>query len=291
MAASSTKASVGYVVGGPWGGNGGDEWNDGTYQGIRKIVIRSGDVVDSLQIEYALKNVAGSVNVCALKHGGDGGKESTIVFDYPNETLTKIEGFYTNVITSLTFETNLKRYGPYGKAGGKHFESGPAGDGKIVGFYGRSGDYLDAIGVYAFTGVGKEGPYGGVGGAPWDDGPQFGISRILIHSGDVVDSIQVDHRPKHGGPGGAATEIQFNPDEVLKKIEGYFGPYYGRPSIIKSLTFHTNLTKYGPFGTAGGTQGDVHFASTSLEHGKIVGFFGRAAQYLDAIGVYIAFSA
>ncbi|KAK3118275.1 hypothetical protein QOZ80_9BG0696580 [Eleusine coracana subsp. coracana] len=56
------------------------------------------------------------------------------------------------VITSLTFRTSIGRtYGPYG--GGDEEGEGtrfsiPAASGCIVGFWGRSGWLLDAIGVY-----------------------------------------------------------------------------------------------------------------------------------------------
>lgn len=51
------------------------------------------------------------------------------------------------VISSLKFETNLRKYGPYGEEKGMYF-SIPKMGGKIVGFYGKSGWLLDSIGVY-----------------------------------------------------------------------------------------------------------------------------------------------
>ena len=74
------------------------------------------------------------------------------------EHITAVEGttgHFANVpgvvITSLTFRTSAGRtYGPYGSvAAGSHYFSVPAADGAcIVGFWGRSGWLLDAIGVY-----------------------------------------------------------------------------------------------------------------------------------------------
>ena len=74
------------------------------------------------------------------------------------EHITAVEGttgHFANVpgvvITSLTFRTSAGRtYGPYGSvAAGSHYLSVPAADGAcIVGFWGRSGWLLDAIGVY-----------------------------------------------------------------------------------------------------------------------------------------------
>jgi Jacalin-like lectin domain len=51
-------------------------------------------------------------------------------------------------VRSLVLETNLAVYGPYGTTTeGIPFELSAPGS-QIIGFYGRSGIYLDAIGVY-----------------------------------------------------------------------------------------------------------------------------------------------
>lgn len=50
------------------------------------------------------------------------------------------------IISSLTFVTTLHQYGPYGQEEGTQFFV-PKGTGWINGFQGRSGRYLDAIGV------------------------------------------------------------------------------------------------------------------------------------------------
>lgn len=49
---------------GPWGGNGGDIWDDGVHTGIRQIILTYGDVINSINIEY--DNNGSSV---WLKHG------------------------------------------------------------------------------------------------------------------------------------------------------------------------------------------------------------------------------
>lgn len=50
------------------------------------------------------------------------------------------------VVTSITFVSNKSSYGPYGDGGGTRF-SLPLEGGRIAGFFGRCGEYLDAIGV------------------------------------------------------------------------------------------------------------------------------------------------
>jgi hypothetical protein len=77
-----------------------------------------------------------------------------IKLNYPSEYLQQIEGSYGPIrfdggqiiaITSITFKSNFRAYGPYGKPGKDTFESE---SGKIVGFWGGSGGCLDRIGVF-----------------------------------------------------------------------------------------------------------------------------------------------
>ena len=77
-----------------------------------------------------------------------------VKLDFPDEYLTMIRGHYGSFVSfdkvyvrSLTFMSNKRKFGPYGVELGTIF-SFPATEGKIVGFHGRSGLYLDAIGVY-----------------------------------------------------------------------------------------------------------------------------------------------
>jgi hypothetical protein len=67
-------------------------------------------------------------------------------------TIGRFRGVPDLVITSLTFRSSTGRtYGPYGNtaAAGTPLFSLPVADGAgIVGFWGRSGWLLDAIGVY-----------------------------------------------------------------------------------------------------------------------------------------------
>ncbi|XP_061347178.1 jacalin-related lectin 3-like [Gastrolobium bilobum] len=136
---------------GPWGGNGGSRWDDGVYSGVRQLVIVHGAGIDSIQIEYDKKGSS----IWSEKHGGSGGhKTDKVKLEFPDEFLTSIYGYYgslnqwgPNLVLSLSFESNKKTYGPFGVEQGTHF-SVPVTGAKIVGFHGRCGWYLDAIGVY-----------------------------------------------------------------------------------------------------------------------------------------------
>ncbi|KAM7272996.1 hypothetical protein ACFE04_027660 [Oxalis oulophora] len=137
---------------GPWGGNGGTTFDDGgSYTGIRRISLSRSIAIVSMKVQYDLKGQA----VWGSKHGGTGGfKSDKIYFDYPAEVMTHITGSYgpimymgPNVIKSVTFHTNKGKHGPYGEEVGASFTS-KIRDGKIVGFLGKEGLFLDAIGVH-----------------------------------------------------------------------------------------------------------------------------------------------
>ena len=54
---------------GPFGGPGGDQWDDGTYTTVRKMKIRHGNVVEFVQFEY---DNNGESKLSPV-HGGVGG--------------------------------------------------------------------------------------------------------------------------------------------------------------------------------------------------------------------------
>jgi hypothetical protein len=72
-----------------------------------------------------------------------------------DEYLTNVKGYvgtfngYT-CVRSLTFVSNLRSFGPFGKEEGVPFKL-PAVCGKILGFHARSGGHLDALGTYVKT--------------------------------------------------------------------------------------------------------------------------------------------
>lgn len=56
--------------------------------------------------------------------------------------------YSANVVKSVIFITNVRRYGPFGAGGGIPFRSPPLSEGSIVGFFAHAGKVLDAIGLY-----------------------------------------------------------------------------------------------------------------------------------------------
>ncbi|KAE8712658.1 Jacalin-related lectin 3 [Hibiscus syriacus] len=170
----------------------------------------------------------------------------------------------TNVIKSLTIHTNKGKQGPYGDEQGPSFTN-KMNEGKIVGFIGREGLYLDAIGVHVMEGkvpppkpsfsqtiIQSEKTIAEIDNSPWSN------KLVLARRGTVTHRVKLDYL-----------------HEVLICISGYYAPVNNdeKSKVIKSLTIYTSRGKYGPFGEE--TQG------------KVVGFHGRCSSYLDAIGVHM----
>ncbi|GLJ05517.1 hypothetical protein SUGI_0019470 [Cryptomeria japonica] len=302
---------------GPWGGNGGTQWDDGAYSGVRQIIVVHADAIDSIKIEYDRDGTA----VWSDRHGGNGGRNTDkIQLDYPKEILTSMSGHYgpisqgsPSVIRSLTFESNFKKYGPYGVQQGAYF-SFPMNGGKIIGFHGQSGWYLDSIGVYLshlHPLIDDMSPDLSIVPAtsmltPSDsmrslDANQNKTYNILFALGDSTDNVKLhcsrlgsmspesfnSATPSFNDRGfqkSLSSKVVFDyPFEILTHITGYFGTVLLMgPTVIKSLTFHTTRGKHGPYGEEQGT-----FFNSKLAEGMIVGFHGRKGWAVDAIGVHV----
>ncbi|KAI3460323.1 hypothetical protein Pfo_016986 [Paulownia fortunei] len=142
---------------GPWGSiNGGREWDDGVFSAVKAIHVHvryKTALISGVQFEYEKRD---GTAFSSPMHGGPGPYTAKKVdIDGTSEFLIGVEGFYgpfegVNVIRSLTFHTNKGKYGPMGTEIGTYFTSlgSMASDGKVVGFHGRSGAFLDAIGVH-----------------------------------------------------------------------------------------------------------------------------------------------
>ncbi|XP_037482907.1 mannose/glucose-specific lectin-like [Triticum dicoccoides] len=137
---------------GPWGGSGGSDKDIvEAPRRLESITVSSGLIVDSIKFSY--------VDQAGQKHtggpwGGSGGNQNTIVLG-ASEFVKEVSGTHGifdkdqhHIITSLKFITNVKAYGPFGEAKGTPFTIPAEKNSSIVGFFGRSGIYLDALGVY-----------------------------------------------------------------------------------------------------------------------------------------------
>ncbi|KAL7117313.1 hypothetical protein ACP275_03G063900 [Erythranthe tilingii] len=144
---------------GPWGGLEGREFDDGVFSEIKKVHVHEcihTNAISAVQFLYVKKD---GTTIWSPMHGCLGGdivKKIEIDVD-GGEYLIGIEGFHgpiegitggVSVMRSITFHTNKFKYDPLGNEIGTFFTSSKGCDGKIVGFFGKSGAYLSAIGVH-----------------------------------------------------------------------------------------------------------------------------------------------
>jgi hypothetical protein len=137
---------------GPSGGIGGSAFNDeprlqaGTR--VASIELRSGDLIDAIQVTYRRGN--GTLDILD-QHGGNGGKEQNFALG-AGEHITRVSGDYGNIVHSIRIQTNIPNHV---LTGGKEvpgsvdytYEAPPGFE--IVGFHGRADParFINAIGV------------------------------------------------------------------------------------------------------------------------------------------------
>ena len=130
---------------GPYGGGGGGafhEFIDGCHAIVRKIIIRSGRLIDAIQVTYKKRN--GRLYT-SRQRGGNGGGKSTIILRR-GEIIVGIFGKTGRLVDQLGFVTNHGRiFGPYGGNGGGSFKVHGC---HLRGIFGRSGSLIDSIGFY-----------------------------------------------------------------------------------------------------------------------------------------------
>lgn len=151
----------GVIKVGPWGGSGGKAFYLRSGRGGSTPRVRSVSLYYTDAIHSFYQNTHEAVVKETLPRAEIDGQGRARLPTYEqinfasDEQLIAVEGTYGHynyvravVVTSLTFRTNKGRtYGPYGTQTGTPF-SIPTANGCIVGFWGRSGWLLDAIGVY-----------------------------------------------------------------------------------------------------------------------------------------------
>ncbi|XP_010500804.1 PREDICTED: jacalin-related lectin 12-like [Camelina sativa] len=166
-------------------GCGGNIWDDGTFQGVKKVCVYFNDLIRCIEFEY-INGGKEETRVHGMKIFMDDVSKKEFVLDYPNEYLTAVEGTYINPygytkITSLTFKTSRNRTSlRMGNASNSSFLLESKGC-ALVGFHGLSTtDHLYALGAYSFPmtplpGVKKLDTQAGDGGVPQDDCGSHGV--------------------------------------------------------------------------------------------------------------------
>lgn len=155
LAAGKDRTSVSKLIPitvGPYGSSSGHTFafnKEGDFI-LTKVTVQYGAVIDSLTFEYKSNGETKS----SSRYGGAGGTyDETLSLDTIGD-IVQIKGSYGKyndyvAITALSFVTKNTTYGPYGnpKATSTKFKIHAKG-GKIVGFHGKFGDVLTAIGAY-----------------------------------------------------------------------------------------------------------------------------------------------
>ena len=276
---------------------------------IAEIRLTASDRLDSLQTVYVLAN---GRTVEGTRYGALNGRSWVFRLD-ADEYITGLSGRCGTVVNSLQIQTNKKVSPLYGGTGGREeFRAEVPAGSRVVGFAGRSSALIDAIGLMytpisrgigrgygqGYSGRQVAGPgtvqyqqtalYGGTGGNPFADqnipaGAR--IAEIRISSGDRVDSVQMIYvladgttmeGARYGGTGGRYRSFRLDADEYITGISGRYS------TMIDSLQIRTNKKNSPLFGGSGGT---ANFQIDVPAGSQAVGFFGRAGQYLDAIGL------
>jgi hypothetical protein len=145
-----TTSMVGPRVGhaqpvGPSGGGGGGPFAD-PFDSFRvvRVTIRSGAFVDAVQMTH--ERVDGSL-VTFPFHGGVGGGEQTLDL-FAGEHIIRIDGRFGQFVDSINIHTDRGRTLSGGGDGGvMGYEYNAPPGFEIEGFIGRSGIFIDAIGV------------------------------------------------------------------------------------------------------------------------------------------------
>lgn len=145
---------------GPWGGNGGSErevkqkpWR------LESVTVRAEGLVDAFGFTYIDQSGQRQTEGPWGAGGPVGATTHTIVLG-PSEFVKEISGEYGDqfnitLVKSLVIVTNVKSYGPFGNPnhGGVagtpfKFTADVEKNSSIVGFFGRSEQFLNCIGVY-----------------------------------------------------------------------------------------------------------------------------------------------
>ncbi|KAG7574192.1 Jacalin-like lectin domain [Arabidopsis suecica] len=291
-----------------YGGEGGREWDDDVYEGVRKVYVGQ----DINRITYVkFEYVKEDGKVVTSEYGTINQQPKEFVLQYPDEHIIAVEGNYrgvalcaTEVITNLVFKTSKGRKSPLfgpnllGITTGTKFVIEDGGK-KIVGFHGRSGNALDALGVYFVHGslttsppVYKLDVQGGPGGRVWDDGSYDGVKSLRIgQDNSRITYLEFEYEKggkletrHHGVKQERSLKFELNPDEYIKSVEAtYDKPDFFRNVVITSLTFETSKGRTSFSGYKGGKKFKLEQKGR-----KLVGFHGKEGSAIDALGAYFA---
>ncbi|XP_009772162.2 putative late blight resistance protein homolog R1A-10 isoform X2 [Nicotiana sylvestris] len=292
------------ILVGPWGDtSGGSEWNYKLKNPIKEILIAHGDAINSIMFRTITEQ---GTTINSQKFGGNGGQINKVVFEEtPLERLTGIKGTLGRfnghlVVKSLCFTTNVKNYGPFGsEGGGTPFSHVMKEGGAIMGFHGRCGEYLDAIGVYLqkLTPLASaQEPedetiepnepmveeiieiYDGSGSADHKKGKITKSESKLPTMGNQVSYDQVGSILVGPWGGTSGSEWNYKLKHPIKEILIAHG-YFIDSIMFRTITEQGTTTDSQKFGGNGGRINKVVIAATPSEY--LTGIKGTFGCYYD----------
>ncbi|XP_056842028.1 jacalin-related lectin 5 [Raphanus sativus] len=197
---------------------------------------------------------------------------------------------------------------------GTEFEFKGENGEKLLGFHGRAGQSIDAIGAYFDTGSkpggdSKEGKgtesgsstqrldvQGGKGGNHWDDGGDHdGVTKIHVAVGGWIEQIRFEYvkngqakeGPAHGVKRGRSSINTFeisHPNEYLLSVKGWSDS----SNKIAGLQFKTNTKTSDYYGFDKSPEDESTDILLEVKGKKIVGFHGFADSHVISLGAYFA---
>ncbi len=195
--------------------------------------------------------------------------------EYPIEIFGRADAF----VDAIGYKTNSgRRIGPFGGAGGRGFSQSVGDAQRFYGFYGRSGSWMDAVGIIESM----SNPDSNYRGLQDNLPPGKTINAVELCTGDrygstVVRSLQgfydgTKGLPRHGAratEGGlTCSRINLMPFETITEMSGT------STGVVSSLKFRTSDGRqFGPFGSSAGRE-----FSISNPWPAFLGFSGNASQ-------------
>lgn len=291
---------------GPWGGSSGTprDINRGSMpQYLRSITVRSSEEYGGRIYGFSFVYVDQKEQSISERTWGSKTKgEDQEPIDLSDDNyVNKISGTFDNYgVTSLNIVTTEGTEKKYGCPSGTAF-SVPLLQNKVVGFFGRAGNSLVALGVYV-PGEGrpgvKVGPWGGYSGMPLEIMDNFiphRLMNITIRSSESpcgrIYGISFQYyslcfQAITVGPWGSPTKgyanmIPLGPGEYVNHICGTFDNC--GVTSLKIVT--TTGAQHGPYGYPAGTT-----FSLPMQQGNAtaLSFFGRSdGNILIALGAYV----
>ncbi|MEO8135639.1 MAG: jacalin-like lectin [Betaproteobacteria bacterium] len=145
LAEAALAADQTTIIGGP----GGTAFVDRPPAGVRigAIAIQAGGWIDSVGVVYETSD---GRRYASQRHGGSGGGPCVITLE-PDERILAIQGHHGAFIESIQLITTRRQSRICGRPGGAQYRIDVPPNHSVVGFAGRAGLYVDAIGLSLAT--------------------------------------------------------------------------------------------------------------------------------------------